>query len=88
MSEMISQEAVLSEREGGLVRTGHAESMKEAHKILEEYGLPLGLLPLADVSEIGFVRSTGFFWVSQPKRVEHYFQKISKLVGYGTEITG
>lgn len=88
MSEMIALEKVPSEREGALVRKGHEECIEEAYLRLEQYGLPLGLLPLTDISELGFVKSTGFFWVSQPKRVEHFFKKASILVAYGREITG
>lgn len=84
---MIHQETV-SQMEGGLVKRGHDEAMKQAISVLEEFGLPLGLLPLADVTETGFVKSTGYFWVCQQKRVEHYFKKVGKLVSYEPEITG
>ncbi|GJM89808.1 hypothetical protein PR202_ga06029 [Eleusine coracana subsp. coracana] len=56
--------------------------------LLEEFGLPLGLLPLADVIEVGFVRATGYMWIAQRKKVEHQFKKISKQVSYDVEITG
>lgn len=59
-----------------------------AVSLLEEYSLPLGLLPLADVVEVGFVKSTGYMWIVQKKKVEHKFQMISKLVSYDTDITG
>ncbi|KAI9379702.1 hypothetical protein POPTR_017G133300v4 [Populus trichocarpa] len=59
-----------------------------AISLLEEFGLPLGLLPLADVIEVGFVSSTGYMWIVQKKKVEHNFKIPSKLVSYGTDITG
>ncbi|MBA0720310.1 hypothetical protein Golax_007935 [Gossypium laxum] len=78
----------MSEKEGGVVKEGHDEGMNMAIGLLEEFGLPLGLLPLADVIEVGFVRNTGYMWIVQKKKVEHKFQMISKLVSYDTEITG
>ncbi|CAK9151692.1 unnamed protein product [Ilex paraguariensis] len=79
----------MAEKEGGgIVKKGHDEGLKLAISLLEEFGLPLGLLPLANVVEVGFVRSTGYMWIVQRKKVEHEFQKISKLVSYSTEING
>lgn len=59
-----------------------------AISLLEEFELPLGLLPLANVTEVGFVRATGYMWIVQQKKVEHEFKKISKFVSYETEIYG
>ncbi|KAJ4837956.1 hypothetical protein Tsubulata_015674 [Turnera subulata] len=78
----------MAEKEGGIVKNGHEEGLKLALSILEEFELPLGLLPLADVIEVGFVRSTGYMWIVQKKKVEHGFKMISKQVSYDTEITG
>ncbi|KAL2484085.1 hypothetical protein Fot_45728 [Forsythia ovata] len=78
----------MAEKEGGIVKKGHEEGLKMAISILEEFELPLGLLPLADVIEVGFVRSSGYMWIQQNKKVEHNFKMISKLVSYSTEITG
>lgn len=78
----------MSEKEGGIVKKGHEEGLKFAVSLLEEFGLPLGLLPLADVIEAGFVRSTGYMWIVQQKKVEHQFKMISKLVSYHTNING
>ncbi|KAK6919709.1 Protein of unknown function DUF538 [Dillenia turbinata] len=78
----------MAEKEGGIVKKGHDEGLKLAISLLEEYELPLGLLPLANVIEVGFVRSTGYMWIVQQKKVEHKFKIISKLVSYDTEISG
>ena len=75
-------------KEGGILKKGHEEGLKFAVSILEEFGLPLGLLPLADVIEVGFVKPTGYMWISQTKKVEHNFKMIKKLVSYDAEITG
>lgn len=78
----------MASKEGGIVKTCHEEGLKMAISLLEEFGLPLGLLPLADVAEVGFVKETGYMWIVQKKKVEHQFKKISKQVSYDTEITG
>lgn len=74
----------MAEKEGGVVAKGHQEGLKMAISLLEEFGLPLGLLPLADVIEVGFVRSTGYMWIVQKKKVEHNFKIASKIVSYDT----
>ncbi|KAJ8616468.1 hypothetical protein MRB53_035840 [Persea americana] len=78
----------MAEKEGGIVKRGHEEGVKFAVSLLEEFDLPLGLLPLSNVIEAGFVRSTGYMWILQPKKVEHQFKMISKLVSYDTNIHG
>ena len=70
------------------MKKGHEESMAMAKSLLEEFELPAGLLPLGKVVEVGFVRSTGYMWIIQQKKVEHEFKMISKLVSYDTEIDG
>lgn len=70
------------------MKKGHEEGLKMAVTLLEEFELPMGLLPLAEVNEVGFVRSTGYMWIVQKKKVEHSFKMISKLVSYDTDITG
>lgn len=84
----LGNSAAMAEKEGAIVKTGHEEGLKMAASLLEEFGLPLGLLPLADVVEVGFVKGTGYMWILQKKKVEHNFKMISKLVSYDTEITG
>ncbi|KAF8014565.1 hypothetical protein BT93_H0399 [Corymbia citriodora subsp. variegata] len=78
----------MAEKEGGIVKKGHEEGIKMAVSILAEFELPLGLLPIAEVVEVGFVRSTGYMWIVQKKKVEHSFKMVSKLVSYDTDITG
>ncbi|BBM96820.1 hypothetical protein MPTK1_1g00970 [Marchantia polymorpha subsp. ruderalis] len=73
---------------GAVVWTGHDESMDKAVALMEQFGLPLGLLPLEDVQELGFDESTGYMWITQKKKVEHTFKLISKQVSYAEEIKG
>lgn len=44
----------MAEKEGGIVKKGHDEGIKMAVSLLEEFGFPLGLLPLADVIEVEY----------------------------------
>ncbi|KAJ3695208.1 hypothetical protein LUZ60_000585 [Juncus effusus] len=78
----------MAEKEGAIVTKGHDESLKLAFSILEEFGLPTGLLPLTNVIESGYVKETGYFWIIQENKLDHYFTKIRKYVSYETEITG
>ncbi|XP_039143788.1 uncharacterized protein LOC120280884 [Dioscorea cayenensis subsp. rotundata] len=78
----------MAEKEGGVVNKGHEEGMKLAVSLLEEFALPMGLLPLSEVIEFGFVRATGYFWIAQKKKVEHNFKMAGKLVSYDTDIHG
>ncbi|XP_071699812.1 uncharacterized protein [Rutidosis leptorrhynchoides] len=61
-------------KEGGVVKKGHEQGLKLAISILEEYRLPLGLLPLEDVME--------------KRKIEHTYKLIKKPVSFDTEITG
>lgn len=55
--------------------------------LLQEVGLPRGLLPLKDIIECGYEKETGLVWLKQKKKTEHYFDKIGKYVSYAPEIT-
>lgn len=70
------------------MKKGHVEGIKMAVSLLEDFELPLGLLPLEDVIEVGFVKDTGYMWILQNKKIEHRFKVISKLVSYDSEVSG
>ncbi|KAH0699640.1 hypothetical protein KY284_013855 [Solanum tuberosum] len=78
----------MAEKEGAIINKGHEEGLKMAVSLMEEFELPLGLLHLADVIEVGFVKNTGYIWVKQEKKFEHKFKMIGKLVSYDTEMSG
>ncbi|CAM8991462.1 unnamed protein product [Rhodiola kirilowii] len=75
-------------KEGEVVYKGHDDGIKLAVSLLQEFDLPLGLLPLTDVIEVGFVRSTGYMWILQKKKTEHVFKVVSRLVSYDAKIHG
>ncbi|KAG0588193.1 hypothetical protein KC19_2G223800 [Ceratodon purpureus] len=80
---------VMEGRKGEEVETvlSGAESLERAVGLLQEHGLPDGLLPMQDVVEVGYNRETGFVWVTQKKPIVHNFKQISKQVSYGDKIT-
>ncbi|KAE8710528.1 hypothetical protein F3Y22_tig00110321pilonHSYRG00334 [Hibiscus syriacus] len=67
----------------------HGDEMcqEKSKFLLEEIGMPRGLLPLKDIEECGYVKDTGFVWLKQKKSITHKFEKIGKLVSYATEVT-
>lgn len=75
-------------KEGAIIKKGHEEGLKMWVSLLEEFEFPLGILPVEDVTEVGYVKSTGYLWIMQKKKVEHCFKTIKQYVRYDTEITG
>ncbi|KAG8043401.1 hypothetical protein GUJ93_ZPchr0458g22669 [Zizania palustris] len=86
----MASQAIESHRAGSEVVNGDAICRKKSIELLEELGLPGGLLPLEDVEEFGYNRETGFMWLVQrkkKKKVEHTFKKIKQTVSYAGEVT-
>ncbi|KAG1342086.1 hypothetical protein COCNU_05G003150 [Cocos nucifera] len=73
-------------REGAEVHRGDDLCRKKSIQLLEELGLPKGLLPLENVEEFGYNRAAGFIWLVQKKKKEHTFKKIKQTVSYATEV--
>lgn len=67
-----------------MIYIGNEEALKQAVVLLKESGLPEGLLPLEDATEMGHVKETGYMWIQQKKKVQHEF---NKLVSYDVQIT-
>ncbi|XP_072988749.1 uncharacterized protein [Typha latifolia] len=74
-------------REGAETFQGDAICKKKSIQMLEEQGLPKGLLPLVDVEEFGYNRAAGFIWLVQKKKKDHTFKKIKQVVSYAPEVT-
>ncbi|MCL7024459.1 hypothetical protein MKW94_028182 [Papaver nudicaule] len=57
-------------------------------QMLDEISLPNGLLPLVDIKEVGYNRTSGFVWLRQKKKKrEHFYKDIGKPVTYDKEVT-
>ena len=84
---MASQD-ISNYREGAEVCRGDdALCRQKIAEMLKEVGLPVGLLPLADVEEFGYNRAAGFLWILQKKKREHTFKAIKETVSYAPEVT-
>ena len=84
---MASQD-IQSHRAGAEVIAGDAACRKKSVELLEELGLPKGLLPMEDIQEFGYNRDTGFMWLVQgKKKVGQTFKKIKQTVSYANEVT-
>jgi hypothetical protein len=66
---------------------GDAAGQEKTRLLLHETGLPSGLLPLRDIIECGYVEETGFVWLKQRRKVDHYFAKAGRHVTYGAEVS-
>lgn len=69
------------------IYVGDAAGQEKTRLLLEETGLPSGLLPLKDIVECGYVEETGFVWLKQRRKVDHYFAKAGRHVSYGAEVS-
>ncbi|KAJ3686314.1 hypothetical protein LUZ61_015478 [Rhynchospora tenuis] len=82
----MAQQMIESNRKGAEVYIGHEMCMKKVIEILGELHLPRGLLPLKNMEEVGYNRSTGFLWLKQKEEITHNFKKIGN-VRYAKEVT-
>ncbi len=60
---------VMAGKEEARVEKG-SESLEEAIKLIEEFRLPGGLLPLENVVECGYyIKESGYVWITQKKAI-------------------
>ena len=71
---------------GPISMDGHDLCFRNAADLLEAMGLPGGLLPLENVIDCGFDKTSGTMWIRQKKKTQHYFRRIGRMVSYDTEI--
>ncbi|KAJ0017747.1 hypothetical protein Pint_09975 [Pistacia integerrima] len=84
---MATQQLVADNKQGAEVHHGAALCKQKCHELLAEFNLPKGLLPLDNLTEMGYNRATGFMWVKQNQRYEHKFKAINRTVSYDTEVS-
>ncbi|KAG1342085.1 hypothetical protein COCNU_05G003140 [Cocos nucifera] len=82
----MASQTIESFREGAEVHRGDDLCKKKSIQLLEQLGLPKGLVPLENVEEFGCNHSAGFIWLVQKKKKEHTFKKIKQTVSYATEV--
>jgi hypothetical protein len=83
----MGSQAIEAHRAGAEVYRGAALCAEKSTELLAEAHLPLGLLPLADMEEVGYNRATGFVWLRQRKALTHTFRPIARQVSYAAEVT-
>uniref|UniRef100_A0ACD5VVZ2 Uncharacterized protein n=1 Tax=Avena sativa TaxID=4498 RepID=A0ACD5VVZ2_AVESA len=83
----MGSQAIEKNREGAEVYHGASLCAQKAEELLAETNMPLGLLPLADIEEVGYNRATGFVWLRQRKALTHTFKQIGRQVSYAAEVT-
>ncbi|KAJ1265868.1 hypothetical protein BS78_08G106400 [Paspalum vaginatum] len=69
------------------IYVGDAAGQEKTRLLLHETGLPSGLLPLKDIIECGYVEETGFVWLKQARKVDHYFAGAGRHVSYAAEVS-
>lgn len=84
---MSSQETKSDQREGAEICNGGSICKQKADEILSTMDLPNGLLPLDNMTEIGFNKSTGYVWIKVKNKVQHKFKSIGQNVSYDSEVT-
>lgn len=70
-----------------MIYRGDTICKRRSIELLDELGLPKGLLPLEDMEEFGYNRETGFIWLVQGRKKEHTFRKIKRQVSYAAQVT-
>ncbi|GMH31070.1 hypothetical protein Nepgr_032913 [Nepenthes gracilis] len=83
----MASQLIENHRENSEVYQGAKICQEKARELLDEISLPKGLLPLEDMVEVGYNRSTGFVWLKQKNSTKHCFTKIGKTVSYAPEVT-
>ncbi|XP_026444791.1 uncharacterized protein LOC113345194 [Papaver somniferum] len=83
----MASQLIETNRENAETYTGDEICKAKTLELLDEISLPNGLLPLEDIIEVGCNRATGFVWLRQKKKKEHYFKSIGKPVSYAAEVT-
>ncbi|XP_026444898.1 ABC transporter F family member 4-like [Papaver somniferum] len=83
----MAAQMIANHRENAETYTGDEICKAKSLELLHEISLPDGLLPLEDIIEVGYNRTSGFVWLRQKKKKEHYFKSIGKPVSYATEVT-
>ncbi|KAF9588733.1 hypothetical protein IFM89_015170 [Coptis chinensis] len=83
----MASKAIEAHKENAEIYHGAEICKQKAHQILSDNSLPKGLLPLDDMTEVGYNPSTGFIWMKQKKCTIHFFRSLNQTVWYGHEIT-
>ncbi|PIA41587.1 hypothetical protein AQUCO_02200197v1 [Aquilegia coerulea] len=84
---MASSQTIENHRENAEIYNGDELCKAKSLELLREIDMPNGLLPLKDIVEVGYNRTSGFVWLKQKKAITHVFKSIGKNVSYAQEIS-
>ncbi|XP_057431816.1 uncharacterized protein LOC130724565 [Lotus japonicus] len=79
--------ATQQQREEAEIYEGEALCKQKSLLLMDEILLPRGLLPLENIFEMGYNRTTGFVWLKQRNKKEHRFHNIGRTVSFDKEVT-
>ncbi|WCJ31398.1 hypothetical protein M5689_012895 [Euphorbia peplus] len=75
-------------RAGAEIFTGESSICKQkSQDLLGKFNLPKNLLPLENVTEFGYNRTTNFIWLKQKAKMQHKFKALNRSVSYDAEVT-
>ncbi|KAJ1414230.1 hypothetical protein SESBI_19082 [Sesbania bispinosa] len=83
----MATQQIAQQRGEAEIYEGEAVCMQKSRLLLDEIFLPRGLLPLDNIVEMGYNRTTGFVWLKQRNKKEHRFPAIGRTVSYEKEVT-
>ena len=81
----MTSKQIATHREGAESYHGTALFKQNMQELLDEFRLPKGLMPLNNLVEVGYNRTTGFIWLKQQKTFKYWF-KVLGAASYGLEI--
>ncbi|WCJ22195.1 hypothetical protein M5689_004293 [Euphorbia peplus] len=83
----MSSEQIQVNRQGAEIFTVESICKQKSQDLLGEFNLPKNLLPLENITEFGYNRSTGFIWLKQKEKMQHKFKALNRNVSYDAEVT-
>ncbi|KAF5736326.1 hypothetical protein HS088_TW14G00466 [Tripterygium wilfordii] len=84
---MASQQIATHREDAEIFKGDESLCKLKSLELLDEIHMPRGLLPLEGLEEVGYNRTTGFVWLRQKKRKDHFFRAIRRNVSYEKEVT-
>ena len=82
----MASKQIATHREGAEIYHGAALCKQKMQELLDEFRLPKGLMPLNNLIEVGYNRTTRFIWLKQQKTFKYWFKALG-AASYGSEIT-
>ncbi|KAK6133587.1 hypothetical protein DH2020_032716 [Rehmannia glutinosa] len=82
----MSSDQIAAHRENAEIY-GETICRQKALELLEKNNIPKGMLPLHEMTEVGYNKGSGFIWIKQKNSKTHLFRALNRSVWYDTVIT-